>query len=158
MGQLMPVFGDRTLLDLALPGTHDSLSYDLDLVVAEGGIDDENALAEILHIATELHLVSGAVEEFVRNQSKTQGLTITQQLDAGVRFIDLRVMLTGGDWRSLHFMQSKQTAVVYLKQLRAWMNAHPTEFGMRSCGAARMGLPWCLVLDKCLDVLSSTLH
>ncbi len=30
--------------------------------------------------------------DFIRNQSATQVLNITQQLDAGVRFVDFRIM------------------------------------------------------------------
>jgi hypothetical protein len=36
-------------LDLSLPGTHDSLTDDLSLVVSDGGIDDLLVLAELMH-------------------------------------------------------------------------------------------------------------
>jgi len=32
MGELLPVIGNQTLLDLSLPGTHDTQTYDLSLV------------------------------------------------------------------------------------------------------------------------------
>jgi len=48
-GNLLPAIGHLTLLDLSLPGTHDSLTYDLSLTTSCGGIDGAQTLAEILH-------------------------------------------------------------------------------------------------------------
>jgi len=58
-------------------------------------------------------------------QSKTQGLNITEQLNAGIRFIDFRVVYTSPpnesstaqhDWYCLHLVQSRQPGV-YSAQL-----------------------------------------
>ena len=49
MGNILSVIGEKTLLDLSLPGTHDTLTHDLSTKVSEGGIDDLVQLAEILH-------------------------------------------------------------------------------------------------------------
>lgn len=49
MGELLPVIEDLTLLDLSLPGTHDTLTHDLSTRVSEGGMDDALILAEVLH-------------------------------------------------------------------------------------------------------------
>ena len=38
------------------------------------------------------HVVPGGIEDFIRQQAITQKLNVTQQLDAGVRFFDFRVM------------------------------------------------------------------
>ena len=134
MAQLSPVLGAQTIFDLALPGTHDSSTADLDLVISDGGIDDNAALAEILHVASELHILPSTVLEFVRDQAHTQSLSLPQQLDAGMRFIDFRVMKedSTGDWRSLHMLQTKQSARVYLAQVKAWLVAHPGEVGASS--------------------------
>jgi hypothetical protein len=43
MGVAMPAIKDLSLLDLSLPGTHDSLTYDLSLTTSDGGIDDQGA-------------------------------------------------------------------------------------------------------------------
>ena len=40
MGNLKGVIGDLTLLDLSLPGTHDTLTYDLSLTPSDGCDDD----------------------------------------------------------------------------------------------------------------------
>ena len=60
-----------------------------------------------------------------------QDLTITQQLDAGIRFLDVRMMMEYTDepheWYSLHMMQSRDTSLHYFHEVRSWMDAHPTE-------------------------------
>ena len=71
------------------------------------------------------------IEDFMRTQAQTQDMTITQQLDAGLRFFDIRMMLeytdTPAEWFSLHFMQSVGTSMDYFTEVRQWMDAHPTE-------------------------------
>lgn len=119
------------LIDLSLPGTHDSLSYDLSLTVSEDGIDNLRRLAELLHTLSGgfLHLLPGDLEEFFRMQGKTQQLSLPQQLDNGIRFIDLRIMWEHdkAEWYSIHFMQSKHSAEYYLHQIRDWLDVHPHE-------------------------------
>ena len=53
MGNILSVIREYTLLDLSLPGTHDTLTYDLSTTVAEGGIDEMYKLAEFLHNYTD---------------------------------------------------------------------------------------------------------
>lgn len=118
-----------TLLDLSLPGTHDSLTYHLSTTVSDGGADDFLKLAEVLHKYEKI--VPDGVEDFIRQQSKTQQLNITSQLNNGIRFIDFRQMLEYQDdppqWYSLHFMQSLETAKEYYREVREWMDQHPQE-------------------------------
>ncbi|KAH8050016.1 phosphoric diester hydrolase [Aureococcus anophagefferens] len=97
-----------TLLDLSLPGTHDALTYDLSTTVSEAGIDDHPALAAVLHARR--RRVAEAVGAFVRGQAQTQALNVSAQLDAGVRFVDFRVMYTSGDWYGLHLLQTRRPA------------------------------------------------
>jgi len=129
MGQTMGVLGDSALLDLSLPGTHDTLTYDLSTTVSEGGIDELYKLAELLHNKTDL--IPDFIEDFIRTGAQTQDLTISQQLDAGVRFLDVRMMLEYTDdppqWYSLHMMQSTSKSVEYFREIRSWMDAHPSE-------------------------------
>ena len=127
MGDNAAVLGGSTLLDLSLPGTHDALTYDLSTTVSEAGIDDHPALAAVLHAASAAGVVPEAVGAFVRGQAQTQALNMSAQLDAGVRFVDFRVMHTSGDWYGLHLLQTRRPAAAYLSELRAWVDAHPTE-------------------------------
>jgi len=119
------------LVDLSLPGSHDSLSYDLSLTVSEDGIDSLKRIAHLLHTLSGgmLHLLPGDLEEFFRMQGKTQQLTLSQQLDNGIRFIDIRIMLEHDkhEWYSIHFMQSVHPAEDYMRQIRRWLDDHPHE-------------------------------
>lgn len=129
MGSTMSIIGESTLLDLSLPGTHDTLTYDLSTTVSEGGMDDAIKLAELLHNATDV--VPDLIEDYIRSGAQCQDLTITEQLDAGIRFLDIRMMLeytdTPSEWYSLHMMQSYGTSLQYFQQIRDWMDAHPSE-------------------------------
>jgi len=124
MGNLMAAIGDATLSDLTLPGTHDTMTYDLSTVVSDGGIDDHPEIAKVLHELSKLHLTPG---DFIRRQATTQTLNITAQLDSGIRFLDFRIMLTGGDWYCLHMLQSNRKAVDYLHEIKDWLDQHPSE-------------------------------
>ena len=90
MGSTQKAIGDLTLLDLSLPGSHDTLTDDLSLIVSDGGIDGSTKLAEIMHDYSKL--IPNSCEDYIRQQSQTQDLDITTQLDNGIRFFDLRVM------------------------------------------------------------------
>lgn len=88
-------FGSSTLLDLSLPGTHDSMTYDLSLTISDDAIYHMGLLDDALHASSGglLNILPGDIEEFLRLQSKTQQLNIVQQLDNGIRFIDFRIMM-----------------------------------------------------------------
>eukprot|EP00558_Chaetoceros_sp_UNC1202_P013838 CAMPEP_0197240110 /NCGR_PEP_ID=MMETSP1429-20130617/6465_1 /TAXON_ID=49237 /ORGANISM="Chaetoceros sp., Strain UNC1202" /LENGTH=132 /DNA_ID=CAMNT_0042699687 /DNA_START=143 /DNA_END=538 /DNA_ORIENTATION=- len=130
-----------TLADLSLPGTHDSISYDLSLTISKNGIDDHDLLSNWLRRWSKIYPPSsgtaeGELEDFIRLQAKTQQLDIVQQLDNGIRFIDLRIMLesdelnTASDasqWYYIHCMQSNKPALSYLKSIREWLVVHPRE-------------------------------
>jgi hypothetical protein len=130
IGETAVALKHQTLLDLALPGTHDTLTYDLSTVISDGGIDGHAALAAAMHIGSS-RLPNLDALEFARKQAQTQVLNITAQLDAGVRFLDFRVMYTGAagnkDWYSLHMLQSNELAMNYFHEVRSWLDAHPTE-------------------------------
>lgn len=120
-----------TVTDFSWPGTHDSLSYDLSLTVSEDGFDKFRKLLDLLHTLSEgkIHLLPGELEEFLRMQAKTQQLTITEQLDNGIRFLDFRMMLEQDSkaWYSIHFMQSRHIVQEYWHEIRAWLDLHPNE-------------------------------
>ena len=136
MGRLLslPESKALTLLDVSLPGTHDSLSYDLSLRVSDGGIDGYQKVASALHAAT--GAIPDSLEDYMRQQGATQGLTVLQQLDSGVRFLDLRVMFEYTDkkaesgsskWYSLHMMESNAEVLEYLADIRKWLDINDRE-------------------------------
>jgi hypothetical protein len=130
MGNMRDSIGHLTLLDLSLPGTHDTLTYDLSLRVSDGGIDGSDVLAELLHNYTAI--IPNGIEDYIRQQAQTHDLDIVSQLNNGMRFIDFRQMFeysdgADADWYSLHMIQSVQTCMVYLTQIRQWMDIHDQE-------------------------------
>jgi len=129
MGEMSDIIGELCLLDLSLPGTHDTLTYHLSTIVSDGGADDFIKLAEVLHEYESV--IPDGIEDFIRQQSQTQVLNITSQLDNGIRFLDIRQMLEYSDenpeWHSLHFMESIETSIAYFTEIREWMDAHPSE-------------------------------
>jgi hypothetical protein len=70
IGEMFPVLGNLSLLDISLPGTHDTLTYDLSEEVSLGADDDSAFISWILHWASKLGVVPGA---WIRQQAKTQG-------------------------------------------------------------------------------------
>lgn len=129
MGHLEPILGQQTLLGLTLPGSHDSLTYDLSDIVSDGGDDNSIPLSNILHFFSELGLAPGG---WIRKQAHSQTLTLTEQLDNGIRFIDFRTMLTNKsfqpkDWYGLHFVQTQKKAMEYLQEIHTWIVNHPSE-------------------------------
>lgn len=123
MGNVSGLLAHLSFLDLSLPGTHDTMTYDLSETVSDGGIDDYPSLAALLNEFGDL----GGIGKFMVKQATTQGQSITQQLDAGIRFLDFRIMYTDADWYCLHMMKSKKTANTYLNQVRLWLDAHTEE-------------------------------
>ena len=90
MGKLVPIIGGDTLLDISVPGTHDTLTSDLSTRFADNWGEEFPSWANwLLSTFGDIPLVGN----FARLQSKTQGALITQQLDAGVRFLDFRTIL-----------------------------------------------------------------
>lgn len=124
-------FGTLTYFDLSIPGTHDAITYDLSLVISDGALDDNNDLSKFLHDISggKSDKVPHDLSDVIRWYSKTQQLTVLQQLDSGVRFIDFRIMAQRDPavWMNLHFLQSKHAAQHPLRQIRSWVDAHPTE-------------------------------
>eukprot|EP00164_Ancoracysta_twista_P000941 GFYU01001233.1.p1 GENE.GFYU01001233.1~~GFYU01001233.1.p1 ORF type:complete len:487 (-),score=162.24 GFYU01001233.1:119-1579(-) len=126
MGKLSPVLGDLTLLDISVPITHDTLTYDLDTTVSNGAWDGHPTISKLLHL---FHWI--APGGWIRDEARTQGLDVVGQLNNGVRFLDFRMMKDGSnaehDWYTLHFVQGKTKAEEYMKAIRKWVDEHPTE-------------------------------
>ncbi|CAK9109332.1 unnamed protein product [Durusdinium trenchii] len=106
------------------------MTYDLSDTLSDGYEGMGPVISNILHAVTPL--VAG---RFVREQGQTQGISITDMLNGGARFIDFRIMYTRGpdraigekDWYCLHGCESQKKALEYLKDVRTWMDAHPQE-------------------------------
>lgn len=74
IGTLEPTIGNLTVLDISLPGTHDSLTYDLSEEVSLGADDDSETISWILHWASKIGIFQEYIGKWIRKQAKTQGI------------------------------------------------------------------------------------
>lgn len=131
MKELLPIIEHLTIMDISVPGTHDTLTYNLSMTVSDGGIDGSATLAKILHDYSDE--IPDGVVDYIRQQAQTQDLDITQQLNNGVRFIDARMMYEysdddgSKDWYSLHMIQSYDKMMKYFNDIYSWVINHPSE-------------------------------
>ncbi|XP_071076468.1 PI-PLC X domain-containing protein 1-like isoform X2 [Desmodus rotundus] len=69
--------------------------------------------------------------------SVTQVLTVTEQLDAGVRYLDLRIAhMPEGSAKNLHFVHMMYTTLLVedtLTEICEWLEGHPREVVILAC-------------------------
>ena len=120
MGAMMPAIGNMTLWDLCLPGTHDSLTYDL---------SEQRALGDTIPNLGPLELppFNRVAMSEVRKLCVCQVIDIEAQLSAGIRFLDFRVIHSRGRWVGVHGMETQRAASVYLQRISEWLRSHPSE-------------------------------
>lgn len=93
MTDIASYIGDFKLNELVIPGTHDSGTYG---VSATSTIAPNQDIPEWVNAVYALGLSGLLVMEVIAKWAKTQGYTIAQQLDHGIRYFDLRVVRSGG--------------------------------------------------------------
>jgi hypothetical protein len=118
-----PSFGRFALSALALPGSRNAGTYNLD----PESFDTEASSACTSFTTHDAKLGP----EFAR-WSQTQDETITEQLDQGIRFVDLQVAYNGNGsaltgWRVVQSLYSDYPLYDYLDQIAIWAKAHPGE-------------------------------
>ncbi|XP_068439928.1 PI-PLC X domain-containing protein 1-like [Clinocottus analis] len=121
MSQLPVELHDIPLYDLAIPGSHDSMSYDLD-------IDSPIIEPDRLKILSKIY----CARKIVRKWATTQEETITKQLDAGVRYFDLRIARKARDSNATqlyfhHGLYTHTDVETVLKEIKDWAERHPKE-------------------------------
>ncbi|MCD8368465.1 MAG: hypothetical protein LUC48_10685 [Clostridiales bacterium] len=108
--------GDVRMVDVAMPGAHDSLSYEIDFL---SEVDSTSAAAPL----DQVFLKGLAVR-----QSKTQELTVKEQLTSGVRYLDLQVSYDASDkkWYGVCNFKSVLLSEALL-QVNDFLLSHPGE-------------------------------
>lgn len=116
MSQLAGAIGYKRLGDLYIPGTHDSCAYSL-----------EDSIARNQDLPKKLRYVPG-VSGFMKKWAKTQSLSIFQQLEAGARYLDFRVVYRESQRRfyALHTLYCIPLDEA-LEQVKAFTDQHPHE-------------------------------
>ncbi|KAG7507866.1 PI-PLC X domain-containing protein 1-like [Solea senegalensis] len=121
MSRLPAELHNTTLFDVAIPGSHDSMSYDLD---TQSSIVEPDALKVFSNIYY--------VRKVLYNWAVTQEEPITKQLDAGVRYFDLRIARKPDDTdpTRLYFYHGLYTHTdveTILTAINGWAESHPKE-------------------------------
>jgi hypothetical protein len=120
MQQMGDKIYSRSLLDITLPGTHDSGAYEFGDVLSP--IDPE-LVADLIKIAYDLDI---DIYTFIKNWSQTQDTTIYEQLMGGIRYLDLRACFIQNDWYTQHFLVGTRTQDL-LNDIQAFMLESPGE-------------------------------
>ncbi|XP_012919883.1 PI-PLC X domain-containing protein 1 isoform X7 [Mustela putorius furo] len=130
MSALCPVLWDVPLHQLSIPGSHDTMTYCL------------NKTSPISQAQSRLLQVLGKVlpcvtRPVVLRWSTTQVLGVTEQLDAGVRYLDLRIAhMRDGSEKNLHFVHMVYTTALVedtLTEISEWLESHPREVVILAC-------------------------
>ncbi|XP_066248748.1 PI-PLC X domain-containing protein 3-like [Euwallacea similis] len=110
---------------LAIPGTHDSFTADItnSSKVSPDGEDILRALESLT-----------IVREVMANWSKTQTFNVVEQLEAGIRFFDLRFCLNSDD-EHLYFCHGLYSTEVrsVLTNISSYLDSHPNEVVILDC-------------------------
>ncbi|XP_008327617.1 PI-PLC X domain-containing protein 1 [Cynoglossus semilaevis] len=126
MSLLPPPLWDTPLFNLAIPGSHNSATYSLDLDHSSPVDLTQPDLLQKLD-----KYLKPVIRPFVYKWAVAQELTMAQQLDSGVRYFDLRVAHRPNDMTSdLYFYHGVYTIVTVqtvLMEICQWLDLHPTE-------------------------------
>ncbi|MFF4935041.1 hypothetical protein ACFY2H_40245 [Streptomyces griseofuscus] len=122
MGQISDVIGDRPLNKVVMPGSHDAGTWS---ITDTSGVCDTASQASLAH---KFPAVAAAV-------SVTQSGSIKAQLDAGSRYLDLRLCKQNGKWYTYHggplgglFFDDPATGQKgEINDIAAWIRDHPQE-------------------------------
>ncbi|TWW63806.1 PI-PLC X domain-containing protein 1-like [Takifugu flavidus] len=129
MSRLPVALHDVPLWDLAIPGSHDSMSFCLDL--SSPVLGSEPRLLRVTD-----RLAPCWTRPCVSRWATTQTSVLTDQCDLGVRFLDLRIAKKPGGFRELFFAHGIYTLITVkeaLHELSIWLDAHPQEIVIISC-------------------------
>ncbi|XP_071462365.1 PI-PLC X domain-containing protein 1 isoform X3 [Marmota flaviventris] len=125
---------ERAAVTLAEPSrcwwSHDTMTYCLNKKSPVS--HSESRLLQLLS-----KVVPCVTRPVVLRWSVTQALDVTQQLDAGVRYLDLRIahMLEGSE-KNLHFVHMVYTTALVedtLTEISEWLEQHPREVVILAC-------------------------
>jgi hypothetical protein len=117
-----PAFGTLPISGLTLPGANNAGTFNLD----PQSFDTQQGSA-----CTDFVPQDTSQASVLARWSETQDESIAEQLDQGVRFIDLQVAYNGNGiqqgWRVAQTQFSEWPLYDYLDQVAAWAEHHPSE-------------------------------
>ncbi|XP_061680457.1 PI-PLC X domain-containing protein 1 [Syngnathoides biaculeatus] len=126
MSGVPPALWDTPLCHLAIPGSHNAITYCLD---SSRRSPVDPAQPDMLQKLD--RFMKPLVRPFVYKWAVTQESSVTQQLDCGVRYCDLRIAHrpddSSADLYFYHGVYTTLTVETVLGEIRQWLDAHPKE-------------------------------
>eukprot|EP01134_Creolimax_fragrantissima_P002559 CFRG2559T1 len=110
----------RTLFDITLPGTHDSAGYHFD---GSTLYNVDPIFSILVKVADLLHI---PVESIIVKWSQTQMMKIYDQLMGGIRYLDMRGVWDGMEWRIYHGVAGDSISSI-LNEIILFMDNHAHE-------------------------------
>ncbi|TMS11477.1 PI-PLC X domain-containing protein 1 [Larimichthys crocea] len=127
MSRLPEELLDVPLWDLAIPGSHDSMSFCLD--VSSPVLKSESRILRLID-----RLFPCWTRTCVSRWATTQQSVLSDQCDLGIRFLDLRIARKPkGGLFFAHGIYTLMTVKEALDELATWLDAHPKEIVVISC-------------------------
>ncbi|XP_023282788.1 PI-PLC X domain-containing protein 1-like [Seriola lalandi dorsalis] len=120
---------DVPLWNLAIPGSHDSMSFCLD--VSSPVLRSQPCLLRVID-----RLFPCWTRPCISRWATTQQSVLSDQCDLGIRFLDLRVARKPAGGSKLFFAHGIYTLMTVkeaLDELANWLDAHPKEIVIISC-------------------------
>lgn len=117
------------LWDLAIPGSHDSMSFCLDM--SSPMLKSEPSLLRLLD-----RLLPCCMRPCIQRWSTTQSSVLSVQCELGIRFLDLRIAKKPAKGSTLFFAHGVYTLITVkeaLVELNSWLEAHPREVLILCC-------------------------
>lgn len=120
MSNLNEKFMKIPLSQLAIPGSHDAMAYSLDV---------DSSVLEPKKLKSLDKMFSTFLRPIVKKWGTAQEKTISEQLEAGVRYFDLRVAGKpgSGDLFFYHGLYTTMTVKEGMTELETWLRQHTKE-------------------------------
>ncbi|XP_069613963.1 PI-PLC X domain-containing protein 1 isoform X2 [Ranitomeya imitator] len=129
MSNLSEELWDVPLYKLSVPGSHDTMTYCLD---KKSPVDPSSPK---LLLFLEKY-VPNFTRAFILRWSSTQTLSVTEQLDAGIRYLDLRIAHRPDVFSNLYFVHglyTSRTVEHTLQEMADWLQRNPREVLILGC-------------------------
>lgn len=123
MGDNISKLGNKSLLDITIPGTHDSGAFNLTDRLMPG--DQPDNIEQLIWVAEHLFKPVGDV---IRAWATSQDRTFTQQLEGGIRYFDVRAGWDAktNSWRAFHLVIGNPVFDL-LREVKTFLDTHPKE-------------------------------
>lgn len=110
------------LLDITLPGTHNSAAFDLTTELNANDPDYSTVESGTFNIP------DSVISQWICGYALTQSLSLSEQLQAGARYLDLRFDYDDAtsSWRGYHFLWGLEMPEL-LEQIATFSKEHPKE-------------------------------